>query len=44
MPEPAADRPLVLIVDDDPSSLLLIDALAERLGFRVKAASSVTSA
>jgi two-component system chemotaxis response regulator CheY len=34
------DRPVVLIVDDDPSVLLLIDVLAERLGFRTKAASS----
>ncbi len=40
MAENPADRPVVLIVDDDPSILLLIDALAERLGFRVKAASS----
>lgn len=32
--------PIVQIVDDDPSVLLLIDVLAERLGFRVKAASS----
>ena len=36
----ATDRPVVLIVDDDPSVLLLIDVLAERLGFRTKAASS----
>ncbi len=35
-----ADRPVVLIVDDDPSVLLLVDVLAERLGFRAKAASS----
>jgi len=34
------ERPVVLIVDDDPSVLLLIDVLAERLGFRTKAASS----
>lgn len=33
-------RPIVLIVDDDPSVLLLIDTLAERLGFQVKTASS----
>lgn len=33
-------RPVVLIVDDDPSVLLLIDVIAERLGFRTKAASS----
>ena len=32
--------PTLLIVDDDPSVLLLIDVIAERLGFRVKAASS----
>ena len=36
----SADRPVVLIVDDDPSVLLLIDVLAERLGFRAKAVSS----
>jgi len=36
----ASERPIVLIVDDDPSILLLIDVLAERLGFRVKAATS----
>jgi CheY-like chemotaxis protein len=40
MPENSADRPVLLIVDDDPSILLLIDVLAERLGFRVKGASS----
>jgi CheY-like chemotaxis protein len=38
--EPTTERPVVLIVDDDPSVLLLIDVLAERLGFRTKAASS----
>ncbi len=36
----SVDRPVVLIVDDDPSVLLLIDVLAERLGFRAKAVSS----
>ena len=35
-----AERPIVLIVDDDPSVLLLIDVLAERLGFRARAVSS----
>ena len=29
-----------MVVDDDPSVLLLVDVLAERLGFRVKAATS----
>lgn len=32
--------PTLLVVDDDPSVLLLIDVIAERLGFRVKAATS----
>lgn len=32
-----SDLPLLLVVDDDPSVLLLVDVLAERLGFRVKA-------
>jgi CheY-like chemotaxis protein len=36
----SAERPIVLIVDDDPSVLLLIDVLAERLGFRARAVSS----
>lgn len=36
----SAERPVVLIVDDDPSVLLLIDVLAERLGFRARAVSS----
>jgi CheY-like chemotaxis protein len=34
------DLPTLLVVDDDPSVLLLVDVLAERLGFRVKAANS----
>ena len=34
------DSPLVMVVDDDPSILLLVDVLAERLGFRVKAVSN----
>jgi CheY-like chemotaxis protein len=34
------DRPLVVVVDDDPAVLLLVDVLAERMGFRTKAASS----
>jgi CheY-like chemotaxis protein len=33
-------RPVLMVVDDDPSVLLLVDVLAERLGFRVKAVSS----
>lgn len=40
MTENPTERPVVLIVDDDPSVLLLIDVLAERIGFRAKAASS----
>lgn len=32
--------PTLLVVDDDPSVLLLIDVIAERLGFRVRAAAS----
>src|SRR3974390_1706089 len=35
-----AAGPLLLIVDDDPSVLLLVDDLAEKMGFRVKAVSS----
>jgi len=29
-----------MVVDDDPSVLLLVDVLAEKMGFRVKAVSS----
>ena len=32
--------PLLMVVDDDPSVLLLVDVLAEKLGFRVKAVTS----
>ena len=35
-----SDGPLLLVVDDDPSVLLLVDVLAEKMGFRVKAVSS----
>jgi two-component system, chemotaxis family, chemotaxis protein CheY len=35
-----AERPLLLVVDDDPSVLLLLDVLAEKMGFRVKAVSN----
>ena len=35
-----AEAPLLLVVDDDPSVLLLVDVLAEKMGFRVKAVSS----
>lgn len=40
MPEDQDDRPLVMVVDDDPSILLLIDIVGERQGFRVKGVSS----
>ena len=33
-------RPILMVVDDDPSVLLLVDVLGERLGFRVKAVTS----
>ena len=32
--------PLLLVVDDDPSMLLLIDVVGERLGFRVTGVNS----
>src|SRR3954471_4713505 len=35
-----SDAPLLLVVDDDPSVLLLVDVLAEKMGFRVKAVSN----
>jgi CheY-like chemotaxis protein len=35
-----ANSPLLLVVDDDPSVLLLVDVLAEKMGFRVKAVSN----
>jgi len=35
-----SDGPLLLVVDDDPSVLLLVDVLAEKMGFRVKAVSN----
>ena len=34
------DPPLLMVVDDDPSVLLLVDVLAEKMGFRVKAVSN----
>lgn len=33
-------NPVLMVVDDDPSVLLMVDVLAEKLGFRVKAATS----
>ena len=35
-----SEAPLLLVVDDDPSMLLLVDVLAEKMGFRVKAVSN----
>jgi CheY-like chemotaxis protein len=35
--EPSDPRPLLMVVDDDPSVLLLVDVLGEKLGCRVKA-------
>ena len=35
-----SEAPLLLVVDDDPSVLLLVDVLAEKMGFRVKAVSN----
>lgn len=37
---PDVEQPTLLIIDDDPSILLLIDEVASHLGFRVKAVSS----
>jgi CheY-like chemotaxis protein len=34
------EAPLLMVVDDDPSVLLLVDVLAEKMGFRVKAVSN----
>ena len=35
-----SEAPLLMVVDDDPSVLLLVDVLAEKMGFRVKAVAS----
>ncbi len=35
-----ATPPILMVVDDDPSILLLVDVFAERMGFRVKAVNS----
>src|SRR5262245_27611504 len=35
-----SEGPLLMVVDDDPSALLLVDVLSEKMGFRVKAVSS----
>jgi CheY-like chemotaxis protein len=37
-------RPTLMVVDDDPSVLLLVDVIAEQLGFRVKAIASALQA
>lgn len=37
---PVESRPVLMVVDDDPSVLLLVDVMAERLGFKVKAVTS----
>jgi CheY-like chemotaxis protein len=33
-------RPMLMVVDDDPSVLLMVDVMAEKIGFRVKAVTS----
>ena len=35
-----SEAPLLMVVDGDPSVLLLVDVLAEKMGFRVKAVPS----
>lgn len=35
-----SEAPQLLVVDDDPSVLLLVDVLGEKMGFRVKAVSN----